>query len=158
MQLSNTAKIFFWNQPFIKYHFDTQDSLHWSSDLKTPSKNSWNLTVCYVETSVTFLSYDWWNCQAQPKLSQASASALAEISCISDSPHQPPPPLEKYRNLKFELRQPQGEKTSIDLNGRQPKWKTTSMKDNLHGRQPQWKTTSMEDNLNRRQPQCKTTI
>ena len=40
-----------------------------------------------------------------------------------------------------------------DLNGRQPQWKTTSMKDDLNGRRPQWrtpqwKTTSIEDNLN----------
>ena len=31
--------------------------------------------------------------------------------------------------------------------GRQPQWKTTSMKDDLNGRQIQWKTTSMEGNI-----------
>ena len=46
--------------------------------------------------------------------------------------------------------------TSIEdaLNGRQPRWKMTSMKDSmeedLNGRQPQWKKTSMADNLNGR--------
>ena len=28
-----------------------------------------------------------------------------------------------------------------DLNGRQPKWKTTSMRDDLSERQPQWEKT-----------------
>ena len=36
------------------------------------------------------------------------------------------------------------------INGRRPKWKMTSMKDDLNRRQPQWKTTSMEDDLNGR--------
>ena len=42
-------------------------------------------------------------------------------------------------------------------NGRQPKWKATSIEDNLHGRQPQWKTTLIEDDLNGRRTQCKMT-
>ena len=44
-----------------------------------------------------------------------------------------------------------------DLNGRQPRWKTTSMKDNLNGKQHQLKTTSMADEINVRQPQWKMT-
>ena len=43
-----------------------------------------------------------------------------------------------------------------NLNGRQPKWKTTLMEDDLNGRQPQWKMTIMEDDHNGRQPQLKT--
>ena len=34
-----------------------------------------------------------------------------------------------------------------DLDGRQPQWKTTSMKDNLNGRQSHCMMTSFEDNL-----------
>jgi len=34
-----------------------------------------------------------------------------------------------------------------NLNGRQPQWKTTSMKDDLNGRQTQWNRTSMEDDI-----------
>ena len=39
-------------------------------------------------------------------------------------------------------------------NGRQPKWKTTTMEDNKNGRQTQWKiismkVTSIEDDLHR---------
>ena len=45
----------------------------------------------------------------------------------------------------------------VNLNGREPPCKRTSIEDNLNGRQPQWKTTSLEDKLNGRQPQWKTT-
>ena len=44
-----------------------------------------------------------------------------------------------------------------NLNGRQPQWKVTSMKDDLNRRQTQWKMTSMEDKLNGRQSQLKMT-
>ena len=35
----------------------------------------------------------------------------------------------------------------MDPYGRQPKWKTTKMEDDLNGKQPQWKTTSMEKKM-----------
>ena len=84
-------------------------------------------------------------CQAQPsqaKLQLQLRLRLALFLILPTHPHPPHPG--KYRNLKFELRQPQGKKTSMEDN---------FMEDNL-----KWKTTSMEDNLNRRRPQCKTTI
>ena len=34
-----------------------------------------------------------------------------------------------------------------DLNGRRPRWKTTSMEDDHNGKWPQWKTTLREDDL-----------
>ena len=51
------------------------------------------------------------------KLSQASASALAEISLIIDSSHTHPG---KYQNLKFELYVNKMTSIEDDLNGRQP--------------------------------------
>ena len=55
-------------------------------------------------------------------------------------------------------RQPRCKTTSMedDFNGIWPQWKTISMEDNLHARQPQWKTTSMEDDLHGRWLQWKT--
>ena len=47
--------------------------------------------------------------------------------------------------------------SKADLNGRQPQWKMTSMKDNLNGRQPWWKIISMEDDLNGRRARGKMT-
>ena len=103
-------------------------------------------------------------CQAHPKLSFSLASALAEVSCIFDSPHPPPPG--KVPKLDFlaiyvyqTSMEPQWKMTSMEdnLNGRQPQKKTTSMEDDLNGRQPQRKTASIEDDLNGRQPQCKRT-
>ena len=56
-----------------------------------------------------------------------------------------------------------------DLNGRQPKWKTTSIEYNPNGRRPQgeqpqqnetsmkWKEASVENYQNGRQPKWKTT-
>ena len=47
---------------------------------------------------------------------------------------QSPPP-----TVKVYLANP----THVDLIGRQPKWKKTSMEENLNGRRPQQKMTSM---------------
>ena len=44
-----------------------------------------------------------------------------------------------------------------NLNGEQPQWKMTTMKDDHNWRRTQWKTTSLEDDLNGRQSQWKTT-
>ena len=73
-------------------------------------------------------------CQAQPKLSFSLASALAEISCIFDSPHPPP---RESKNLDF---------LAIYMYTK-PRWKKTSMEDDPNGRRPQWKTNSIEDDL-----------
>ena len=42
-----------------------------------------------------------------------------------------------------------------DQHKRQPKWKTTKIKDDQNGRRPKWKTTKMEDDQNFRQPNWK---
>ena len=90
-------------------------------------------------------------CQAQPSQAKLQLQLRLRLALFLILPTPTHPG--KYRNLKFELRQPQWKQTSIedDLNGRQPQWKTTTMEDNLNGRQPQWKTTSIEDDLNVRQ-------
>ena len=82
------------------------------------------------------------------------SSAQAELSCIFDF-SDPPTPTPPGKVLKLEIKLQKTKPNSI--NGRQPQWKMTSMKDNLNGRQPKWKTTLMEDDLNGRQPQWKMT-
>ena len=53
-----------------------------------------------------------------------------------------------FHHMIFDFTRPPGKVMKLEI--KLQKTKTASIKDDLNGRQPKWKTTSMEDNHNER--------
>ena len=89
---------------------------------------------CNLSLELAVGLFNFLNIFAKPKLS---------LAVFLISPYHPPTPGKVAKLVKFKL----------NLNGRRPQWKTTSMEDKHNGRQHQLKATSMEGDLNKRRPQ-----